>query len=212
MSHLIYDPGTGTVLAATDALLVDIAELENQVGPDADVLLSEEDNDTQRIASDIGYPLIDTGRSPVHLTLHSDGLQQAVADSLHDVDEVLGSRRDRSLAEIINTSINHIIYHSDVIQSRARWVSTVHISSDLVEPMMSGHDDTALAVTVWLHNSRGGFLTEQVQYHPVGVLPGERQEPTDEFLVDQIRMALLTAVAAANSNIAADYAFMQGTV
>lgn len=58
-SCLVYDPDTGTVLPGAGALVVNIGQLNDLLSvSDADVRLSDEDQDAQAAAESIGVPIV----------------------------------------------------------------------------------------------------------------------------------------------------------
>lgn len=212
MTHLIYDPETGTVLGTENALLVRLADLKGIVGPEADTRLSEEDPEAQGAAQEVGKPLrklaefTPTSTSPLNITLDHDKLKSAITDSIEDLDSALDDRTAHSLSEIISTGINNLSYDG-LSTAASSNIADVDFSAEAVgqDPLSTGQ---AVLVTAWFNSHEGSYLTNQAVYHLAQPFEIDvADERSDEAIIIQIHRALVVAVSSINHNTAADFSF-----
>lgn len=216
MSHMIYDPDTGTVLSAQGALLVDTEQLEAFVGIDADVALSEEDPDAQSAAREIGRPipvprapLDQTGPGPLHLTVDRDLLTSRLEDTLSDIDQFVDMTRNPSVNEIIYTGINHTMFAS-TLPCVSDGITDVELSADfLALPDNHLNPEAGIMITAWFSDEFGRMLTAQaVYYPPIDFEDDMADVMSNSDIITSITSAISSAVTTINHNTARDFDFL----
>lgn len=214
MAYVIYDPGTGTVLGAEGALLLDTEQLDALVGPDSDVALSEEDPDAQAAATQIGRPLalpknpdINPSPGPLDISLDRERLYLLIEDSIQEIGQTLDLGRNHALAEIINTGINNLVFDG-VTSCLSPVIRAVDLSSELM-PDNHLNPEAGIMITAWFSDEFGRMLTAQaVYYPPIDFEDDMADVMSNSDIITSITSAISSAVTTINHNTARDFDFL----